>query len=1192
MTSEHLNRLIASQLPDKRVQVSYRRAGEEETQFVGDAMDFEFPLSDRNLEDLRWYLEDYLIAPYAVYEERGRAIEGKLAGWGEALFNLLFKQGLPARDAYLTARETDTELIITSEYPEFLALPWELIKDPERDSPLALSLCGIRRGCKTSSPLTSVPSGEVLRVLMVISRPSGLDDIDYQMIARPLHDRLQFVRGKVQFDVLRPPTLDALKAQLLEAKLKGEPYHVLHFDGHGVQRNGGAGAMFDAAAEPNAETGFLAFEKENGGTELVAAGDFARLVKEGAVPLVVLNACQSAAMGTSTGASVATRLLEEGARSVVAMSHSVYAVAAADFMAQFYEELFKGQSVLEAVTAGRKQLRRSINRPSSKGPLPLQDWCVPVLYARSAISFPSLATTEAKASTQEVFGKILEKVREQDVAPGNDQEIIDGDIAAEAGVFVGRGKEFYTLELAAQYQKVMIIHGPAGTGKTELAKGFARWWRDTGGLYRQDLVFFHSFEPGLASFGLQGVLSELALRLLPSDQLAHLNPDQLRSFVVTVLRDHAMLLIWDNFESVYSMPDKDGATAPLDKEGRKEINAFLAEIAKAGGKSGVLITSRTKEDWLDASFRRTELGRLTAQEAAEYGEVLLAPYAEGQRQRGQDPKGYEALLAQLEGHPLSMKLILPHLENHSPRTLLAGLKGQGALPPGFEGEGRTKGLGASMLYSLSHLEADDRHRLQILSLFEGVVVAPVLGILSAQEGVPSQFAGQSTDNWVKLLDQATSLGLLTSFGAGLYRLHPALPAFLAAQWRANAKDTFEAEHKAVRTALITAHAALGSWLRQQIEGGNAGLAFKLLSLQRRTLGVMIRQALQHGLCAPAQAMLQPLIEYLQACGLTSEIEEWTTRSVDATETPDGTAPSFDTDAGALWLFATSVNANQAQRAGNLIKAEQIYNATRLALESSSKSEQRDRRLAVCYHQLGMGAQHRGDLDAAETWYKNALEIDEALENRPSMAQTYHQLGMVAQHRGDLDAAETWYKKALEIKEALENRPGMASCYHQLGIVAQHRGDLDAAETWYKKALEIDEALENRPGMAQTYHQLGMVAQHRGDLDAAETWYKNSLEIEEALGNRPGMASSYGQLGLLAEKRDDPHAAFCWTIRCIALFDQFGHPSTGPAPRHLARLMQTHGQDALAKAWLEITGKQIPKELLEILERLSKEQEDD
>ena len=38
------------------------------------------------LEGLRWYLEDYLRAPFAVYEERGAQVEAPLAGYGEALF--------------------------------------------------------------------------------------------------------------------------------------------------------------------------------------------------------------------------------------------------------------------------------------------------------------------------------------------------------------------------------------------------------------------------------------------------------------------------------------------------------------------------------------------------------------------------------------------------------------------------------------------------------------------------------------------------------------------------------------------------------------------------------------------------------------------------------------------------------------------------------------------------------------------------------------------------------------------------------------------------------------------------------------------------------------------------------------------------------------------------------------------------
>ena len=69
---------------------------------------------------------------------------------------------------------------------------------------------------------------------MVISRPAGAADVGYRMIARPLLERLEAVRGRVDLVVLRPPTLDALARTLAEAAAAGEPFQVVHFDGHGV----------------------------------------------------------------------------------------------------------------------------------------------------------------------------------------------------------------------------------------------------------------------------------------------------------------------------------------------------------------------------------------------------------------------------------------------------------------------------------------------------------------------------------------------------------------------------------------------------------------------------------------------------------------------------------------------------------------------------------------------------------------------------------------------------------------------------------------------------------------------------------------------------------------------------------------------------------------------------------------------
>ena len=54
-----------------------------------------WPLDGDALEDLRWYLEDYLLAPFGVWEERGPAVAGKLAGWGEEVFGSVFGPARP-----------------------------------------------------------------------------------------------------------------------------------------------------------------------------------------------------------------------------------------------------------------------------------------------------------------------------------------------------------------------------------------------------------------------------------------------------------------------------------------------------------------------------------------------------------------------------------------------------------------------------------------------------------------------------------------------------------------------------------------------------------------------------------------------------------------------------------------------------------------------------------------------------------------------------------------------------------------------------------------------------------------------------------------------------------------------------------------------------------------------------------------
>jgi len=596
---------------------------------------------------------------------------------------------------------------------------------------------------------------------------------------------------------------------------------------------------------------------------------------------------------------------------------------------------------------------------------------------------------------------------------------------------------------------------------------------------------------------------------------------------------------------------------------------------------GILITSRSLEQWLSNDIPRIEIGGLQPQDASLYADDLLASRPKADERR--KVAAFGDLMSFLDGHPLSMRLTLPHLERIEPQALLDGLRGQGEFPAGFEGgQDRLASLGACVHYSFRHLPQQDQQRLLGISLFESVVDIHALYLLSRHDMSPKRFRGVTIDDWKKSLERCSDAGLLTPLGS-IYRMHPALPGFLTSLWKKEAGSLFEDEHEQALVACIHAHAQLGSHFFDQIARGDAETVMSVLFLEKISFLRMMVEALNRNLYAQAQDILLPVNDIWNSRGLYAEARDWIDRLRELLEADDGTMPDLGSEAGALWLFATGSEAYRAIRAGELETAEKVYDDMRKILEKSDFESMKNH-LASCYHQLGWVIQERGDLDSAESWYKKALVIFEALENRSNMASSYHQLGIVAQERGDLDSAESWYKKALVIFEALENRLDVAFSYDQMGIVAQKRGDLDSAESWYKKSLEISEALGNRPGVAISYHQLGIVAQECGDLDSAESWYKKSLEISEALGNRPGVAISYHQLGIVAQKRGDLDSAsygqmglmmqqderypdaFSYFLQAFLILDKLKAPSAQQALGALCKVA-VESQDRW-QGWLE------------------------
>jgi hypothetical protein len=218
-----------------------------------------------------------------------------------------------------------------------------------------------------------------LRMLYIISRPADTGFIDPRLTTRALLTAVDPLEGNVRLDFCRPPTLARLEKMLREAQTAGDPYDVVHFDGHGTFL-------------PELQLGALCFEKSDDGsgeskTDLVRADRLGDLLAKQKIPLVVLEACRSATVGkVAVFRSVAPRLIQAGVGSVLSMGHAVHVEAAKLLLDRFYRELASGATIGHAVAQARSALVATPTRWLEYRPggrtITLEDWFLPHLYQR------------------------------------------------------------------------------------------------------------------------------------------------------------------------------------------------------------------------------------------------------------------------------------------------------------------------------------------------------------------------------------------------------------------------------------------------------------------------------------------------------------------------------------------------------------------------------------------------------------------------------------------------------------------------------------------------------------------------------------------------------------------------------------------------------------------------------------------
>jgi len=1109
---------------------------------------FAFALSSQDEEAMRWYLEDFLQYPQEPAPKIAERIEERLAAIGRELFEAVFKSpGALALWNKMNDRLPETRVEIVTGVAEANVLPWELLRDPVTEAPLALSAQAFVRAQPDVTRRVRLPARKrsKVRILLVICRPKGAVDVPFRSVASRLVKGLdQTTREAYDLDVLRPPTFEQLGRVLREAKAEGRPYHVVHFDGHGTfaevaSEGGGRGSLLRGLSTVvmtdtrGGSHGYLLFENPQleDNAQLVDGPALGKLLAENDVPVLVLNACKSAHAepGKVPGAeadphsqvrafgSLAQEVMDAGTAGVVAMRYNVYVVTAAQLSAELYASLAQGSTLGEAATRARKNLSENPWREIAFEPRRLQDWPVPVVYEAAPLQLFPRATGDLGAlKIQVTAGASAAGVA------GTAEGSLDADLPAppDAGFF-GRDETLLALDRAFDRDPIVLLHAYAGSGKTSTAAEFARWYSLTGGV--EGPVLFTSFERYMPLARVLDRIGQVFGPALERSGIHWLASDDAtrRQVALRVLAQVPVLWIWDNVEPIAGFPTgTPSAWSPAEQE---ELASFLR--AAKGTKAKLLLTSRRDErPWLGDLPTRVQVPPMPRTEALQLARAL----AEKQGRRLSAVEDWRPLLDFAQGNPMTLTVLVGQAlrEGWVTREAIASyverLRAGEAAFPDEAGEGRARSLAASLAYGFEHaFGEEERGRLALLHLFQGFVDVDALRWMGNPEDpwcLP-EVKGLAREEGIALLDRAAEVGLLTAHGGGYYAIHPALPWFFQGLYLQRYP-----EDSTARRAFVEVLGVLGSYYHNQYEGGNRGVLAALRAEEANLLHAR-RLARAHGWWHRVTSAMQGLKTLYEPTGRRAEwkrlVEEIVPDFVDPGT--GGPRPGREED----WGLVTQYRVRFALEERQWGDAERLQTAlaswarqraaaalARRAGELEGKERHAIRTLAASLHELGGIRRELGNTDCMPA-YEESLELAEQIGDRPLAAICAFNLGAVFEDLPalrDLDAAERWYLKSLDLYRETDC-VGRGRCLGQLGSVVYARFQearaseqpeaellrcLNEAARLYHEALGLlpPDAVDD---LAVAHNALGTICGTAGDLDRALTHYQQAVGLFEASG---------------------------------------------------------------------------------------------
>ena len=973
-------------------------------------------------------------------------------------------------------------------------VPWEYLHDGNE----FLALSG--KAYLTRKPIglgevAAVKSPQPLRLLVVVSSPNKLPELNTEKEIRVIQEAIDPARGKgwLEIDYLEIATLTNLRS-----KIRHFQPHILHYTGHGGKL-------------PFSNETYLACEDDDGELKPIFGDDLRRITADcDSLQLVVLSGCMTAQTHHLDALKgIGTSLLQDSLPAVLAMQYSVLDESAIAFAAKFYEELSRGSSVVEAVNEVRLRLYDLRGKDRA-------DWGLPALYLRT----PEIRLIDTTVPPKPRATK---------------PERVDiGGLPVVRG-FVGRKKEIRDIRQAINHPQMpaVYIYGLGGVGKTALTAKIIEKVKQDKSVEAVCVIRCDKIEPAFAN-----VIEKLASFISFQGKEGHAQAGQILkesriaidervSLFNNAIKDHRYLFIFDNFESSFVKH------APRGRLKDEELTRFFSSLFDHNWHSTFLFTCRYQwrllSDKSDKGYYlkcglpienllTVHLPGLTTHQTIQHMNNLAGPLSK------LNYREQSRLLPLIKGHPKTVELLDSYLHKHTVSQVLEDESLRGKV---------IEDIGAYFMDGLwQDLNKDEHQALGILAVFRKPLTAQDI-----QSLVPEKEA----------LNKLTGYSLLQLEGEGRgFVVHPVVSEYVlakvgkqecsklhkkASDFYIHQHDEFLKEmHKEMKAEPLTVLCAMMEILSQRGMREQAdAMTSSLLEIHHHLF-----EAAEY---EQASEIVTAIHDYLAMQGLRELAKELLKKSINSRE-------GFGKYV-AMGNLATLIN-----REGKWQVALDTYGECLEFFRSIDAKSQ----ISSVISQQALIYQRQGEYEKALSLEQESLVLAEEVGNKEEIIISHYRIAQLLYFMEKYDEALKQGEKGLEMARELGNQPIEATFLHHLGLTLNELNSPEEAFKRFSESLAIQEQIGNKSGQADSLGEIGKLLRRAGQFKEALDCFQRILSIHRELNDPVKVAFDLGHIGIVFEEQGHYQEALIKYEEVLQLLQQYGSPQDiAGTERNIARV---------------------------------------